>query len=233
MFFCPNCDNMYDIARSIPQSGKGRLDIKLSNESSESFLSIDSTKLSITDDIVDTDISVQSGGKKSDDSDNYGDLLSKILDETVTSTDFKNIDVDELLKSASYKKLKVRHKEFIYNKIQDMLPTNKKKITKNVIEKSEEELMAFFICNNCGYAKKIEPGTKIFSRTSEDISQNYAVADYKEMLNSKILPYTRKYICPNKKCESYNDPSKREAVFFRLNNSYKVKYLCTTCGTDF
>ena len=114
-----------------------------------------------------------------------------------------------------------------------MLPKDQKKVFKDIVDKTDDQEKAFFICNNCGFIKRIEPRTLIFSRTSESISQSYDINEYNDMLNSKILPRTRKYVCPNSKCISHNDSYQREAVFFRLNNSYKIKYICNACGTDF
>ena len=89
------------------------------------------------------------------------------------------------------------------------------------------------ICNNCGYMKPIPEGTLIFSKVSTDIAQSYSTSDFKDMVYSDILPRTRKYICPNTKCESHTNPQKKEASFFRMNNTFKVKYVCQTCSTVF
>ena len=93
--------------------------------------------------------------------------------------------------------------------------------------------MALFECTNCGFSKKIEPGTKIFSRISSDVSKDYTSNTYNELLNSDILPRTRKYNCPNKECRTYTDPTIKEAIFQRRNNSYKLVYVCTVCKTVF
>jgi acetone carboxylase gamma subunit len=206
MFFCPNCNNMFDIARAIPQSG--------GKKKSEDFDLLESESES--------------------ESISFNDFINKILnnDETVNNN-IKQININELQQSQEYKKLKIKHKELVDNKIQDLLPISEKAIMQSTSTKNIEDLSAYFVCNNCGFANKITPKTKIFSRTSADISQNYTVSDYSDMLHSDILPRTRKYICPNKQCISYKDISKREAIFFRLSNTYKVKYICTACKTDF
>jgi hypothetical protein len=97
----------------------------------------------------------------------------------------------------------------------------------------DDNKKVYFECNNCGYFTEMQPGTKIFSRTSSEISQTVGYSNYEAMLNSSILPRTRNYKCPNNNCESHKDASKREAVFFRLNNTYKIKYVCSACKTDF
>ncbi|CAH6421832.1 DNA-directed RNA polymerase subunit RPB9 [uncultured virus] len=207
MFFCPTCNNAFDITKTIQQKG-GNILVDTS-ESSNSSIKI-------------------SGGDK------FEDIINKILeDKDVEIDELKNVSFDELIKNQSYKKLKSKQKEKIYNKFQDLLPKEQKKVFKDIDSKPSDQEKAYFICNNCGFIKKIEPKTLIFSRTSETISQSYDVNEYNDMLDSKILPRTRKYVCPNSNCESHDNPYKREAVFFRLNNSYKIKYICNACGTDF
>lgn len=206
MFFCPNCNNSFDITRTkTAQEGKGKGHEK-----------------EIT------------GGDNS-----YQDIIDKVINNTFISEDeVKDIDMEKLTKQPEFKDLKSKQKEIVFNKIHDLLPTEKKKVKNIQDDGSEKEdinenLLAYFVCNNCGYSEIIKPGTKIFSRTSESLSQNYTVNDYSEMVNSDILPRTRKYVCPNNECVSHKDISKREAVFFRLINSYKIKYVCTACDTDF
>lgn len=202
MFFCPDCNNSFDITRTVAQKGGA------------------------DDEFSDTTASEDTGK-------NY-ELIQKIINNQPASVeDIEEISQQDLFKSSSFKKLKSKQRELVYNKIQDLLPKSKKKLIVEGEEKLIEENLAFFICNNCGLTKKIQPRTLIFSRASESISQTYVSGNYKDMIHSDILPRTRKYVCPNQKCESHHDAEKREAVFFRLNNSYQVKYICQACGTDF
>jgi hypothetical protein len=211
MYFCPECNNVFDITKSVEQGGGN----KMFDESSES-MSLSEKTTSNMNGGVDIDA-----------------LVDKLMaDKEITSEELKDVSLDMLTKNVEYKKLKSKDKEYVYNKLQDLLPKEEKKIIKEetVAKKIEK---AYFICNNCGFTKPIEEGTLIFSRVSSDISQNYSGSELSDMRYSSILPRTRKYICPNKECESHIDPAKREAVFFRLNNTYKVKYICITCGEKF
>ena len=79
----------------------------------------------------------------------------------------------------------------------------------------------------------MKPGTLIFSKYSNDISQSYTSKDSSIMKYSDILPKTRKYKCPNSECESHHDLSKKEATFFRMNNNVQIKYICNACDTSF
>jgi DNA-directed RNA polymerase subunit M/transcription elongation factor TFIIS len=193
MYFCPNCNNIFDITKN-PQEEKAK------------------TKV---------------GGASTD----YALIIEKILkNQEVLPENVVNLNLNTLIKEVSYKKLKVKEKELVYNKMQELLPENKKLI-KEMSDKKNDK--AYFICKNCGFLKPINDGTLIFSRVSSDISQTYTSTDkasLKAMANSDILPRTRKYICKNSKCISHKDPTKREACFFRMNNSYKIKYICLACN---
>ena len=187
MYFCPNCDNVFDITKTAKQ---------------------------------------QSGGK-----DIYEDVVDKLSrGEELAEEELKKVNIEDFTKSVFYKKLKPKQKELLYNKLNDLLPDDKKVMPD---EKDEKVPKIFFICSNCGYMKPIEPGTVIFSRVSDDVSQSYSVSDVGPMRHSDILPLTRKYVCPNTGCESHKDPLKREAKFFRKNNSHNIQYICTACDTAF
>jgi len=160
-------------------------------------------------------------------------LIQKILhNHKIDSETASSIELDVIIKSDEYKKLEVDQKELVYNKIQDLKPAEDKKelLEKNITKQTEK---AYFICESCGYLEPIKEGTEIFSRVSSDIVQNYSGSEINDMKFSSILPRTRKYICPNKNCESHTDNSKREAVFFRLNNTYRLKYICLACDAIF
>jgi hypothetical protein len=165
--------------------------------------------------------------------DKYADMINRLLNnDNVAEKEMINLDIESLVKSNVYKKLKHKQKELVYNKINDLIPKDDKKLVKEESNKQKLD-KAYFICKNCGNRKPIEPGTLIFSRVSSDVAQSYTSSDVNDMKFSDILPRTRKYICLNNKCESHTNLNKREAVFFRINNSFKVKYICTTCGTSF
>ncbi len=226
MYFCPNCNNVFDIikgpAEPIHTGGKNKdiLDMKIS-------------------DFNDLEFNIEElwGGKKNGDeetdTDIYDQLLKKVINnEKIDKKDIDRISLDDLVQSNIYKKLKLKQKQYVYNKIQDQLPLSKKKVfNENDTKKNIDK--AYFICNNCGYRKPIKKNTLIFSKVASDVAKNYSSSDVTDMKNSDILPRTRKYICPNKSCESHIDPHKREAVFFRMNNTFNIKYICQTCDTVF
>lgn len=94
----------------------------------------------------------------------------------------------------------------------------------------ESKIIAAFICFNCGNQEPIKNKTLILSKIAEQSNDFEDVSYYKNMINAPYLPRTRKYICPNKDCISHTKHDKREAVFFRIGDSYKIRYVCTACS---
>lgn len=109
-------------------------------------------------------------------------------------------------------------------------------ITKNIQKNNEESKNTnnnvYFNCNNCGNVKPIKSGTLILSKTYGDLSQNY-ISNDKVMMNSKILPHTKNYVCANPKCKTHDNPIMKNAKMYKENKSYRVKYICTVCSTIF
>lgn len=115
------------------------------------------------------------------------------------------------------------------------------KIKEDISEKKQEHKIhiaklpnqMYFVCNTCGNSEPIKPRTKIFSKTSTDISKEYHTSKIKpdHLINITTLPRTRNYICPNKQCITHTDLSKREAVMNKFGDTYRVTYICTACKT--
>jgi len=230
MFYCPNCNNTFDITKLSAQAIEA---LQQANTNQHGGYFTDSFTDSSLESSANGNTSVkqminslmQQGGG------NIENIIESILKKTIKDEDIKGVSIDDITNNQSYKKLNKKEKERVYNKIQDMLPIDKKRTSQ--VKKNEEVDKAYFICNNCKFTKKIEPRTMIFSKSSKIVSQTYIASDYSSMINSKILPITREYICPNDKCESHKDPVKKEAIFFRMNNTFKLKYICKTCKTQF
>lgn len=237
MFYCPNCNNAFDIARTTGQQGgkiKNFNDF-LASESTESTESIDVMRNNQDTELLNSDLvnSSLEGGKPST-LDENSIIIKKIFDNEFTQADAKNLSKD-FFKSTAFKNLDNDSKQFVYNKIQDLLPKDKKKIFAELekLQKDDQKDTAFFVCKNCGFAKKIKPNTLIFSRSSDNVSRSNSIIDYSDMVHNNTLPITRKYLCPNDKCISHKNPEKKEAVFFRINNTYEVRYICKLCNTQF
>lgn len=122
------------------------------------------------------------------------------------------------------KKLKSNKK---YKKLSN---ENKTKLYSIFTSIKNKKSSVYLICNNCNYLDILKSNTILF----EDSVIKTSVEDL-TILNlrkdDKTLPRTKDYICPNTKCESHKNLLKKEAIFFRpVNNSFKLKYLCTMCN---
>lgn len=212
MYFCPNCNNVFNITKGDSSAGKKY--VGGDNEENQEMK-------------AELGLHLEGGA------DLYDRVITKVMSgEELDKKDIDSISLDELMQSFAYKKLKLKQKQFIYNKIQELLPLDKKQIF-NENETKQNTEKAYFICTNCGYKKPIKKNTLIFSKVASDVTQNYVSSDVIDMKYSDILPRTRKYLCPNKSCDSHEDFNKREAVFFRTNNTFKVKYICLACDAIF
>jgi hypothetical protein len=185
MFFCPVCQNLYEITDEIGIHEK------------------------------------QSGGAQAED--NYDKLVNKITNnEEITQNDIIGIDLAELMKKPDIKKLNNMAKRDIKIKINEL---------KNNAANSGGKI--YFKCGYCKNVEPILPRTKIFSKILDNTENECSNVDYKYMFNNKILPRTKNYECPNEKCVTKVEPDRKEAIFFREVNSYKILYQCTACETIF
>lgn len=246
MYFCPNCNNIFDISkrRGVQKGGADAIKVDADADDPDD---IKTSQITVDQDDMTQDIPVSDVAAMFNTStssavelqnpiaggvDLYTDLITKILaNDKVADEDLQSINVKDLSKSTAYKQLNQSDKEKVYNFVREN--TDKKTNKIDILDVDKDG--AFFVCNNCGYSKQIEDGTKIFSKISSnyEYEQDATGTDYRDMIHSNILPRTRKYICPNNVCPSQTDPSKKEAVFFRKSNSYKVIYVCTLCETVF
>lgn len=108
-------------------------------------------------------------------------------------------------------------------------------ITKNINKSDDKNIIdqVYFNCNNCGNTKVIKSGTLLLSKTYGNITQNYISENEKVMADSKILPHTKNYVCTNKNCITHKDPSKKDAKMYKVNKTYRIKYICGACNNIF
>lgn len=165
----------------------------------------------------------QSGGG------NLESLIKQIINKESIDEDI-NItedDLDKINKLDSYKKLQNKQKDLVYNTLSEKVKRSAPKDTKE----SKHVQNMYFVCKNCGNTESVKEGTTIISRTSNTELAREDSFNPKEYLAMNVLPHTRQYNCINEKCESHKNPDKKSAVFMRLSNSYKMRYICETCET--
>jgi len=153
---------------------------------------------------------------------NYDDIVEKLEnDDKIDENTLEKIDFIVLQHNTKLKNKSVKVKRKIKKKIDELI-NKKESSTKN---------NAYFICNNCSYSKEIKPGELIISRLSKDKTNvSLELTDkQKNKLFSNVLPFTREYNCPNKKCGTYKG-TPNEAKFFRTQGTTHTWYLCCVCN---
>ena len=203
MFFCPVCNNTFDIVKPSSDSQKGgKVADSPATETSDEF---------------------QTGGS-------IRDIVQRVINkEEIDVSDVASLDIDKITHVPEYKKLSKKAKELVYNTIFDMLPVEKKLMKE--ADQSQTQNLAFFKCYNCGEMQPISEGTLIYS---QNYKQDETVANVEintDLIHDPTLRRTRRYTCHNKDCVSHKDLSKREAVMFRMGDSYHINYVCTACET--
>lgn len=199
--YCTNCDNLYDLTKSVPlvsQSGGNMSDTPDTVSSSTSVMDLD-------------------------------DLINKILNgDVINLKNIGTVTLTQLSKNPTYKKLQGKNKELVYNKFSDLLP---KKITDDNKELVVSHTAFFLCknCGHNEPIKHGTAVVRRSTDDLQNIGSGGDNSKYKNMIYASYIPRTRNYVCPNSQCKSHKDHNAREAVFFRQNNSYRVQYVCTAC----
>ena len=90
-------------------------------------------------------------------------------------------------------------------------------------------------CSQCGHQYVLFPETIIYSLNfkKQQSSFNDEVEDLIDLkFNDPTLPRTKDYICIHSTCPSHHknfDNSLKEAVFYRANGTFHMKYACLVC----
>ena len=110
MYFCPNCNNVFDITKGFSDKIGGK-DIN-DNTTSQYIKDSPTTK---------------KGGANVD----INKIIKNILDkEDINENILDNISIENIIKSNEYKNLKTTEKEYVNNKLHDLLALDKKKLLK-------------------------------------------------------------------------------------------------------
>ena len=165
-------------------------------------------------------------------------IVNNILDNNheklSDETNLVEEDLDNLIKLEVYKKLPNKQKDYVYNFINDKITKSHKTVKSQKLDSSSIGFTQnmFFKCENCGNNEIINDKTLILSRESTQVKEVDPTFNPQEYLHMNILPHTRQYNCVNTKCVSHTDLNKKSAIFMRLNDSYKVRYICEACTTS-
>jgi uncharacterized protein YlaI len=202
MLYCSNCNNLYDISNVVSEQSGGA---KNTNSNSE------------TETMSDNEFDIDK-------------IINMIVaNQNVSKNNIGYLTITQLIAHPSYKKLDEKKKEIVYNVILD-LTTN---VSDTKTDDNKNNLVAYYVCNNCGNYEKIKSGTILTKQyvNTINISNNSDIRNPIMLLHDFTLPRSRKYVCPNSKCESHSNLHLREAVFKRLKNSFKLIYVCSACHT--
>jgi hypothetical protein len=159
-----------------------------------------------------------------DGEDKITNLIIKILKNDEIDDLLENIKPEQITSHEYFQKLDKTKKEIVNKKIE-------KYISKS---SSNSSTQAYYVCKTCSWSQKIKPGTQILSKIGGNNQITYLNIDkYKNKIYSRVLPFTRNYICPNKDCPGNKDYKKHEAVIFRVNDTLRTMYTCCACQTVF
>ena len=106
------------------------------------------------------------------------------------------------------------------------------------IIKSQKNISKFYLaCSNCETTYFLEPETLLYSinfeKSALNIDENILIRN-----QDPLLPRTKDFICPNVKCVNnvkQNNKKvmmEKEAVIYRMNKEYNIKYICCQCNSQ-
>jgi hypothetical protein len=184
----------------------------------DSILDISKTT---TKKIIDLDESPSSVSDENDDK--IGNLIKQLLTEENIDNLMENIKIDKITSHDAYKKLDKNKKQILNEKLE--------KYSLTLVDTS---MVSYYLCKSCSWSQKLKPETQILTKTGGDSQTSYLNSNrYKNKIYSRVLPYTRNYICPNKNCSGNKDPEKHEAVIYRINDTMRTMYTCCACQEVF
>lgn len=216
--FCKICGNFMDITNNV---------LVTTDEPIENLLLLGGSK---KDESSDYDVSsdTNTSSKKSQKTNQITEEIIKniLLDSNYTIV-LDNFDINDLTKISYFNKLNQNDKTKVINKVFEFVPNSKKIPVKTDLSSSKT---SYFDCKYCGYNEIIPDKTFIFSRTKEKSNEDTFNSRFIDYQHDNTLPCTKKYKCINKNCKTHSNPELKKAVFYRLNDSYVVRYVCSICN---
>ena len=155
-----------------------------------------------------------------DDNDDKIERIISKLSKGENVDNLENIRIEQITGHESFSKLDKQKKASILSKLE------------SIFEPQDDSTAAYYVCKTCSFSKKIETGTLIASKIGVSTQTNYLSMDrFKNKIYNRALPLTRRYICPNRECPGIKDPSKHEAVMYRIGDTMQMMYTCCACRT--
>jgi hypothetical protein len=232
--FCEKCDNFMDITSNIydtissDKNEENNVNENIANENND-IHEEENNDISSDNNTLD-DIDMNNDNESSDYNTLSPDIASnEIINDILNGKNIiiKQIDkfYNDLPTNPNFNKLNQKDKTLILNRLYEKLPKNSK-----ILKTQTTNRPASFYCKNCGYNFKIKNETFIFSRNKNNTVETFNT----NIISNKYdttLPYIRDYTCINTKCPTHKNPNIKKAVFYRKNNSYYIKYICTICDS--
>jgi len=113
-------------------------------------------------------------------------------------------------------------------KLKEEQKKNILKIFDKLVDKKNETILSY-VCRSCNFSKSLNNPTTLLTNNLNIINSIEIEPELK--CNDVTLPRTKDYICKNEKCDSNKKNGIKEAVFYRLNDSYQLVYICCICKT--
>jgi len=161
----------------------------------------------------------------SDVTDTDEDKISNIIDKLLKNEAIdaiENIKMDQIINHEAFQKLDKAKRSSVMQKLEALFV------------KQDDSTIAYYACKTCSFSKKIDPGTRVASKIGTSTQTNYLNSDkFKNKIHNRALRFTRNFICPNKDCPGERDPTKHEAIMYRIGETMQMGYTCTTCLTIF
>lgn len=134
-----------------------------------------------------------------------------------------NNDLSNYIATFSKEKL-VKNKK--YTKLNDEIKNEINKLFINTFKGGAE-----FKCVNCNNYKIISKSISLYEINFQNNNEEkYSLEKNKLLAKDPILPRTKDYTCKNINCITHKDNSKKEAIYYKEDNSYNLKYICTVCN---
>ena len=111
-----------------------------------------------------------------------------------------------------------------YQKLDDNQKVKFNQIFEEVLTSGAE-----FKCGNCNNIEPIKETVLLYNINMEEKSKIRTLEENEFICKDPILPRTHDYNCKNPNCITHKDKAKKESVFFKEKNSFKVNYICTVC----